>query len=111
MLTTIGAGPDFKNSTRRRLLLDQIDLKPLEDFLREGWSNKNVRAYHSYMVKTAVLFGAPLTRAFRELKDTIDFEIMMTKFIVPDQELRNLSYLYNLMTVDTLNKNYPTIPW
>ncbi|KAL1464403.1 hypothetical protein WDU94_004053 [Cyamophila willieti] len=111
LLINIGAGPDFKNSTRRRLLIDQVDLKPLEDFLREGWKNKNVRAYHSYMVKTAILFGAPVTRAFRELKDSIDFEITMTKFIVPDQELRNLSYLYNLMSVHTLNKYYPTIPW
>lgn len=47
------------------------------EFLVKGLDDKIVKAYYDYMVDIAVLFGADRDRASRELKESLDFEILL----------------------------------
>lgn len=47
------------------------------EFLIKGLDDKIVKAYYDYMVDIAVLFGADRDRASKELKESLDFEILL----------------------------------
>jgi len=49
------------------------------EFLLKGLNESLVRAYHSYQVDLAVLYGADKEDAEKEMKDVLDFEIAFAK--------------------------------
>lgn len=51
----------------------------------KGLEDKIVKAYYEYMVDMAVIYGSERSRAERELKESLDFEIA----------LANVMWLYN----------------
>lgn len=59
--------------------LDQTSLGLAQGFLRNGFEEKNVKAYYEYMVDFATLFGANSERAKNELKESLDFEVKLAK--------------------------------
>lgn len=54
---------------------DQTPTGISREFLIDGIEDKVVRGYYDYMVDMAVIYGADRTRAEREMRDVIDFEI------------------------------------
>ncbi|XP_056631851.1 neprilysin-2 isoform X2 [Diorhabda sublineata] len=102
---------DVKNSTRRIIDLDQASLGLRREFLIKGLDEKIVKAYYDYMVDLAVLFGAERERAAKELKASLDFEIQLAKISLPSEKRRNMTALYNPMTIQQLQKKFNSIPW
>ncbi|XP_008194096.1 neprilysin-2 isoform X2 [Tribolium castaneum] len=104
-------GIDLKNSTRRIIDLDQASLGLRREFLTKGFSDKLVNAYYEYMVDIAVLFGADKERAAEELKESLLFEMRLANISLPSEKRRNATALYNPMTIDELQRKFPSIPW
>ncbi|CAG9860712.1 unnamed protein product [Phyllotreta striolata] len=102
---------DVKNSTRRVIDLDQASLGLRREFLIKGFEDKIVKAYYAYMVDLAVLFGAVKERAVKELKESLQFEMELAKISLPSEKRRNMTALYNPMTIEQLQEKFSFIPW
>lgn len=59
------------------LQLDQASLSLSREYLVKGLDEKLVAALYSYMVDIATMFGADRDRAKTELKESLQFEIML----------------------------------
>lgn len=109
---SVSIGPDIRNNTRHIVDLDQASLgMPDRNYLLKGMEDPLVSAYYQLMVDSAVLLGANKTKAEEEMKAALLFEISMANFSVPREERRNISRLYNKMTVDDLYKLAPELNW
>ncbi|KAJ8668211.1 hypothetical protein QAD02_009874 [Eretmocerus hayati] len=102
---------DFKNNSRRVIVLDQASLGLSNRYLKKGMKNKIVEAYSNYMVDIAVMLGADKDRAESELLESLQFEIKLASISLLDEERRNTTALYHIMTVNELVNKYPSIPW
>uniref|UniRef100_A0A1A9X1W5 Neprilysin, neutral endopeptidase 2 n=1 Tax=Glossina brevipalpis TaxID=37001 RepID=A0A1A9X1W5_9MUSC len=102
---------DFKNSTRRIIDLDQSYIGLSREFLVKGLNETLVKAYYDYMVDMAVLFGADKDDAMSEMKEALEFEIKLANISLPNEKRRNSSELYNLRTIEQLQKSYPYVDW
>lgn len=49
------------------------------EFLKRGINDTNVKAYHQFMVDSAVIFGADRSVAEVEMLDSLQFEIELAK--------------------------------
>ncbi|CAG0895469.1 unnamed protein product [Darwinula stevensoni] len=95
-----------------------IDFSVVTDIKNSSWrildvcvDDDDVQAYYHYMVKIAVLLGAEPERARKELREALEFEILLSNYSLPDEERRNATKLYNKMTIGELEKKWPSIPW
>ncbi|KAL5238849.1 hypothetical protein ACI65C_006259 [Semiaphis heraclei] len=104
-LIRFSIGIDSKNSTMRAIELDEASLS------LKGIDEKIVLRYYSYMVDIAVLLGADRHRAVKEMVQSLEFEIRLAKILMPAEERRDTTKLYNPMKLDGLQRNFPTIPW
>ncbi|KAF2893715.1 hypothetical protein ILUMI_12459, partial [Ignelater luminosus] len=77
--------------------------------LLEGMDNEVVKAYYSYLVDLAVIFGANKSSAEKEMKDALDFEIDLTKIGLSKEERLNVPA--NLMTIEEMQEKFSKIPW
>ncbi|GBO21276.1 Neprilysin-2, partial [Araneus ventricosus] len=103
ILFSLSIGPDIRNNTRHIIDLDQASLgMPDRNYLLKGMEDPLVAAYYQLMVDSAVLLGANKTRATEEMKAALNFEMAIANFSVPREERRNISRLYNKMTVSDL---------
>ncbi|XP_043224750.1 neprilysin-2-like isoform X3 [Amphibalanus amphitrite] len=102
---------DVKNSTWRILDLDQPSLGLPRKYLIKGFNDPDIQAYYKYMVDMAVMLGAPKERAESELKESLLFEIQLANISLPAEERRNITKLYNKMTLGDVSKLAPGIPW
>lgn len=50
-----------------------------DKLMRRGYNESIVQAYHKYMTKIAIAFGAEEERAQREMRDVIDLDIAITR--------------------------------
>lgn len=57
--------------------LDTASVSLSREYLIKGMDEKIVAEYYRYMVDIAVLFGAERSRAERELKESLGFEISL----------------------------------
>ncbi|XP_011257048.1 neprilysin-2 isoform X1 [Camponotus floridanus] len=106
-----GVSVDLKNNSRRLIDLDQAALGLSREYLSKGFDEKIVQAYYKYMVDIAVILGANPDRAQKELKESLEFEIKLANISLPNEKRRNVTLLYNPMTVNELSAAYPSIPW
>jgi len=102
---------DVKNSTYRIIDLDQPALGLSREYLMKGPSEPEVQAYAKYQVELAVLLGADRDRAEKEMRAALEFERQLANFSLPREERRNVTKLYNPMTVSELQEKYQSIPW
>ncbi|XP_067006028.2 neprilysin-2 isoform X2 [Anabrus simplex] len=102
---------DAKNSSYRSINLDQAALGVSREYLVKGLEDKIVNAYYQYMVDVAVLLGAERSDAEKELKDSLNFEIALANISLPSEERRNVSKLYNLMTISEMEEKFKSVPW
>lgn len=70
-----------------------------------------LKAYLDYMVDVATLLGADPEFAFKEMRETLAFEIRLAEFALPQEERRNASKLYNPMRIRDLSELDPQTPW
>ncbi|XP_049950990.1 neprilysin-2-like [Schistocerca serialis cubense] len=103
--------PDVRNSTQRYMHLDQASLGLSREFLLKGLSDKRVDAYYQYQVDLAVLLGAERTRAERELRQSLEFEIALANMSLPKEARQDQTRLYNPRTVEQLQRDHPSVPW
>lgn len=109
---SVSIGPDIRNNTRHIVDLDQSSLgMPDRNYLLKGMDDPAVAAYYQLMVDSAVLLGSNETTAKKEMKEALEFEMILANFSVPREERRNISRLYNKMTVDDLYKLASEINW
>ncbi|XP_011705313.1 PREDICTED: endothelin-converting enzyme 1-like, partial [Wasmannia auropunctata] len=102
---------DWKNNSRRLITLGQASLGLSREYLLKGFNEKIVQAYYEYMVDIAVILGANPDRARTELKESLEFEIKLANISLPKEKRRNMTLLYNPMSVNELYTSYPSIPW
>ncbi|EFA04402.1 neprilysin-2 [Tribolium castaneum] len=107
----VSVGLDFKRSTRRLIQIDQPGLGLSREYLVKGINDKIVKAYYEYMVDIAQMFGAERKKARQELLETLKFEIRLANFSLSQEDRRNISSLYNLLTIQELENKYKNIPW
>uniref|UniRef100_A0A1B0DA99 Peptidase M13 N-terminal domain-containing protein n=1 Tax=Phlebotomus papatasi TaxID=29031 RepID=A0A1B0DA99_PHLPP len=104
-------GIDLKKSTQRTIDLDQSALGLSREYLIKGLDDKIVQAYYSYMVDLAVIYGAERSRAEKELKESLEFEIKLANISLPNEKRRNATTLYNPMTIAEVQKTYKYVDW
>ncbi|XP_033212286.1 neprilysin-2-like [Belonocnema kinseyi] len=88
------------------ILIDQTYLAIGCEYFIKGFTDKKVQAYYDLMVEVAVIFGAKRTRAEKELKESLEFEMklgVISGTYDPPTEKQ--------MSVKELSKKYPSIPW
>ncbi|XP_054166758.1 neprilysin-2-like [Oppia nitens] len=112
VLMAIFVDIDDKNTSKRALYLDQLSVGLYDrDLLLKGLNDSSVLAYYELMVKSAVLLGADKTVAKKQMKEVLDFETQLANYSLPKEERRNMSLLYNKMTIDELTIIAPNTDW
>uniref|UniRef100_A0A0A9XT19 Endothelin-converting enzyme 1 n=1 Tax=Lygus hesperus TaxID=30085 RepID=A0A0A9XT19_LYGHE len=105
-------GPDIKNSDQYVIHLDQTSLGlPTRDYYLQPSNLQYLEAYKSYLVKVATLLGAPAVNATLAAEEVIHFEVALAKITSAPDERRNVSELYQRMTVAELRSYIPQINW
>jgi len=102
---------DLKNSTRRIIDIDQASTGISREYLVKGWNNTIVKAYYSYMVDMAVIFGADKSRAEKEMRDSLNLEIALAEISLANEDRRNATALYNPMSIKDLQEKYNYMQW
>ncbi|XP_058117957.1 neprilysin-2-like [Anopheles ziemanni] len=102
---------DLKNATRRMIDVDQTSLGLAREYLVKGLENPIVSAYYDYMVDMAVILGADQARAKQELLESLNFEMALANISLPREERRNITALYNPITVKEFQQRYPHTEW
>ncbi|XP_035221572.1 neprilysin-2-like [Stegodyphus dumicola] len=104
--------PDDKNNTIQIIKLDQAALEiPGLTYLMQGLNDSSVAAYFKMMIKAANKLGANASTLEDELKETLNFEIMLANFSLPPEKRRNMTNMYNKYTVQELIEHSPQIDW
>ncbi|KAK4879931.1 hypothetical protein RN001_008077 [Aquatica leii] len=102
---------DFKNSSRRLINIDQVELELDRENWLKGIDDDIIQAYYQNMVDLAVLFGADRKFAEYEVQTMITFRGQLANITLPPEERRNETALYNPMTVNEAQDRFPTINW
>ncbi|KAF5287392.1 hypothetical protein FQA39_LY15930 [Lamprigera yunnana] len=103
--------PDFKNSSKRLINIDQLEIEFGRDNWIKGLKDDIIEAYSKYMVDLAVYFGADRKFAEYEVDTMITFRGQLANITIPPEERRNETALYNPMTLNELQIKYPSIKW
>ncbi|XP_058790779.1 neprilysin-2-like [Phymastichus coffea] len=101
---------DEKNK-RYIITLDQASTGLEQEYLSKGFQNKIVQAYYKYMTNLAEVLGAGEQQSKKDLRDALEFEIDLAKISLSAVDHRNMSLLYNPITLDQLELEYPGISW
>ena len=72
----------------------------------QGFDDKVVQAYHKSM---AVMLGAEEAQAMEEMKEALLLEKELAEFSLTKEKRRNVTALYNPMTITEIKKLYPEI--
>ncbi|XP_054159894.1 neprilysin-2-like [Oppia nitens] len=110
----LSVGLDLKNNTKHIITIAEI-IPGVGDrnVMLNGMNDPNVRAYYDLLVECAILLGVKQTNGnpFNQIKDLIDFQIKIISLTKPMEETRNVTKLYNKMTVKELQVLAPNTPW
>uniref|UniRef100_A0A1Y1M379 Peptidase M13 N-terminal domain-containing protein n=1 Tax=Photinus pyralis TaxID=7054 RepID=A0A1Y1M379_PHOPY len=110
-LVEVTIGTDLKNNSIRGIQLDQPSLGLSRDFILQGNESQFVQGYFKYMIDVAVELGCEKQAAERELKESLDFEIELAKISSSKEERRNITMLYNVMTIAEIQERFSGIQW
>lgn len=101
-LLSLTLNPDEKNSSWRVISIDQPILGMDREYLVKGFNDSDVQHYYTYMVDTAVLFGASRENAEKELKLSLQFEIELAHISKSREDRKNITALYNPTTLQAI---------
>lgn len=76
-----------ENPLHLYLQIDQGALGLSREYLSKGFEDKIVKAYYEYMVDIAVIYGADRSRAERELKESVEFEMKLANVSMPSDTI------------------------
>ncbi|CAG0902422.1 unnamed protein product [Cyprideis torosa] len=110
-LFDVGIVEDPKETEHRIFLLDQPSLGMGRKCFARGKDDADVKVYLNFMTAIAVELGAERDEAEKELKDSLDFEINLSRILVSEEKRRNISQLYNKMAVRDMEQRWPSVPW
>ncbi|XP_074070354.1 phosphate-regulating neutral endopeptidase PHEX [Macrotis lagotis] len=105
--------PDDRESNKHILKLDQatLSLAVREDYLDNSTEAKAYRdALYKFMVDTAVLLGANVSRAEHDMKSVLRLEIKIAEIMIP-HENRTSEAMYNKMNISELSAMIPQFDW
>jgi len=105
-------GPDIKDSEHYILQVDQTSLGlPTRDYYLLEENRVYLEAYHNYMVELLTLLGTPYTSALSHAKLLIDFETSLAEITASPEDRKNISELYQRMTIGDMAHKFPKINW
>lgn len=109
---------DFKSKGQYAMYIDQPSLSQLSfkhlinhEVYRLGINNFYNKAYEEYLVDTAVLLGADLKTARRDMRDVFEFETKLASIMLFEEERRLVEQRYNKMTIFELTLRFPKFEW
>ncbi|XP_029035682.1 neprilysin-4-like isoform X3 [Osmia bicornis bicornis] len=104
--------PDIKNSDQYVIQFDQTSLGlPTRDYFLQPSNTIYLKAYKNYLIKIATLLGASLKNATVDADELIEFETKLAKITSTPDERRNVSELYQRMSIGELRILVPQINW
>ncbi|XP_033212277.1 neprilysin-2-like [Belonocnema kinseyi] len=103
--------PDDLDNTTRVLNIDEPPLFIERENVIKEIQDPILNAYYNYMADIAIMFGANETRAQKELKDVLEFEIKLANISSSAEESDNETALSKRVKVSELAEKYPSIPW
>ncbi|XP_012170773.1 neprilysin-4 isoform X1 [Bombus terrestris] len=104
--------PDIKNSDQYVIQFDQTSLGlPTRDYFLQPSNTIYLKAYKNYLIKISTLLGASLQNATIDADELIEFETKLAKITSSPDERRNVSELYQRMSIGELRTLVPQINW
>jgi putative endopeptidase len=110
----IGVETDLKNSDMNVMWLSAgtSGLPDRDYYLNTDADSKKIQqAYRDYLVKMFMLAGYSKKEANRASKTIYDIEYKFAQAKMDRAEARDYNKLYNIRTLDQLQKDYPAIDW
>lgn len=90
--------------------IDQAALGLSREYLIKGIENPIVKAYHSYQVDMAVLYGADRSRAEKEMREVLEFEFDLANVSFVFTELIEIKFdLFNRFHFQMKNVETPQL--
>lgn len=92
--------------------IDQTTLGlPTADCFLDTSNLKYLEAYRIYITQVAVLLGANVVEATKDAADIVDFEVQLATITAPPDNRRNVSEIYNRLSLGELHMLVPQINW
>ncbi|XP_046579706.1 neprilysin-like [Haliotis rubra] len=111
-IISMSVGTDLKNSSRRILYVDQADFGMLgQKYYQRGRDDVMLLAYEKLIINIASELGNHVADVAADVKDIVDFEIMLANISVPAEERRDSEDLYNMYNISQLATSYPKFDW
>ena len=110
----IGVETDLKNSDMNVMWLSAgtAGLPDRDYYLNTDADSKKIQeAYRNYLIKEFMLCGFTKKVAQRAAKTIYDIEYQFAQAKMSRAEARDYNKLYNIRTIDQLQKDYPAIQW
>ena len=110
----VGVETDLKNSDMNVMWLSAgtAGLPDRDYYLNTDADSKKIQeAYRSYLIKEFMLCGFSKKVAQRAAKTIYDIEYQFAQAKMSRAEARDYNKLYNIRTIDQLQKDYPAIQW
>ncbi|XP_011875203.1 PREDICTED: endothelin-converting enzyme 1 isoform X1 [Vollenhovia emeryi] len=108
-----GVSEDDRNSTRYIIQIDQggLTLPTADNYLNVSEHGKVLNAYLDYMTKIGVLLGGEENLTKKQMQDVIAFETRLAEITIPPEERRDEEKMYNLMSLNELQRKAPFMSW
>ncbi|CAB4062691.1 MMEL1 [Lepeophtheirus salmonis] len=100
---SLNVGSDLKNHTRLRISLDQPGFNLHSAYLKKGDADEGV--------KVSLLFGGKFNASMDEMFEVLKFENKLANITIPNEQRRNLSKMYHVMTIEELSQMDPSTRW
>ena len=110
----VGVETDLKNSDMNVMWLSAgtAGLPDRDYYLNTDADSKKIQeAYRNYLIKEFMLCGFSKKVAQRAAKTIYDIEYQFAQAKMSRAEARDYNKLYNIRTIDQLQKDYPAIQW
>ncbi|CAJ0584866.1 unnamed protein product, partial [Mesorhabditis spiculigera] len=112
---------DAKNTTRNMITVDQSSLTlgrgSRDYYLNDTMFSHQINAYKKYIseVMKILVVDAKLDRNHedldREIEEIVAFETQIARILVPEDDRRNNTRMYNQLTIAELYKMLPQVDW
>ncbi|XP_026469709.1 neprilysin-4-like [Ctenocephalides felis] len=105
-------GPDIKNSDEYVIQFDQTSLGlPTRDYYLESINIPYLNAYREYMLTITTLLGANPANVSCIVEEILDFETKLAQITTAPEDRRNVSVLYQRLSIGRLKQLVPQIDW
>ncbi|CAG2114188.1 unnamed protein product, partial [Medioppia subpectinata] len=112
MFFSLAISPDFKNNSQRILSIDHPSFGlGSRDILLKGPEATEVKAYKKLMSRAMIKLGANETIVSSIVEELLSFETLLANRSMAKEERRNLTAIYNKVTIKELSQLAPNIDW